>query len=120
GTGIVVAGLLLLPFSVGSVLGGRVARPLSARFGSRVLLPIGAAVLGLALAGYALERSTLWELCVVTAVAGFGVGTAFAGLPALVVAAVPQRETGSAMSLNQVLRYTGFAVGSAITATALA
>jgi predicted MFS family arabinose efflux permease len=37
-----------------------------------------------------------------------------------VVAAVPPSETGSAMSLNQVLRYVGFAVGSALTATVLA
>jgi MFS family permease len=85
-----------------------------------VLLPTGAVVLGVAELGYALERSTLWELCLVTAVAGLGVGTSFAGLPVLVVATVPQRETGSAMSLNQVLRYVGFAAGSATTATALA
>src|ERR1700712_2320804 len=53
------------------------------------------------------------------AVAGLGVGTSFAGLPALVVSAVPARETGSAMSLNQVLRYVGFSIGSATTATVL-
>jgi hypothetical protein len=43
----------------------------------------------------------------------------FAALPGLIVAAVPARETGSAMSLNQVLRYIGFAVGSALSATLL-
>jgi hypothetical protein len=102
------------------VLAGRVARRLSVRFGPRILLPMGAVVLGLAELGYALDRSSLPALCVITAVAGFGVGTCFAGLPALVVAAVPARETSSAMSLNQVLRYAGFAVGSATTATALA
>jgi predicted MFS family arabinose efflux permease len=68
---------------------------------------------------YAFTRGSLLELCVVMAVAGLGVGTSFAGLPTLVVAAVPQRETGSAMSLNQVLRYVGFAIGSALTATVL-
>ena len=54
------------------------------------------------------------------AVAGLGVGAAFAAFPALIISAVPQHETGSAMSLNQVLRYIGFAVGSALTATVLA
>jgi hypothetical protein len=54
------------------------------------------------------------------AVAGLGVGAAFAAFPALIISAVPQHETGSAMSLNQVFRYTGFAVGSALTATVLA
>ena len=53
------------------------------------------------------------------AVAGLGVGAAFAAFPALIVAAVPPPETGSAMSLNQVLRYVGFAVGSALAATVL-
>jgi hypothetical protein len=54
------------------------------------------------------------------AVAGLGVGAAFAAFPALIISAVPQHETGSAMSLNQVFRYTGFAAGSALTATVLA
>ena len=54
------------------------------------------------------------------AVAGLGVGAAFAAFPALIISAVPPHETGSAMSLNQVLRYVGFAVGSALTATVLA
>jgi hypothetical protein len=52
-------------------------------------------------------------------VAGLGVACCFAALPAMVVAAVPARETGSAMSLNQVLRYVGFSTGSALTATLL-
>ena len=36
---------------------------------------------------------------------GIGVGMLFAALPGLIVGAVPATETGSAMSLNQVLRY---------------
>jgi predicted MFS family arabinose efflux permease len=36
-----------------------------------------------------------------------------------VVSAVPPSETGSAMSLNQVLRYVGFALGSTLTAAVL-
>jgi MFS family permease len=68
---------------------------------------------------FGLARSQLWEIFLVMAVAGLGVGAAFAAFPALIVSAVPASETGSAMSLNQVLRYTGFAVGSALTATVL-
>jgi MFS family permease len=119
GASAVVAGLLLLPFSAGSVVAGRLAPAISARWSPRVLLPLGACVLGVAMVLFALERGSLWTICIDTAVAGLGVGTAFSGLPALVVAAVPQRETGSAMSLNQVLRYTGFSLGSATTATVL-
>ena len=54
-----------------------------------------------------------------SAVAGLGVGTVFAALPALIVAAVPPEEMGSAMGLNQVMRYIGFAIGSAASATVL-
>ena len=119
GASAVVAGLLLLPFSVGSVVSGRLSAVISARWSPRVLLPLGASVLGVALLLFAFERGSLWAICIDTAVAGLGVGTTFAGLPALVVAAVPPRETGSAMSLNQVLRYSGFSIGSATTATVL-
>lgn len=119
GSSAVVAGLLLLPFSVGSVVAGRLSQVISHRWSPRVLLPLGATVLGAAMVLFALERGSLWTICAATGVAGLGVGTAFAGLPALVVAAVPLRETGSAMSLNQVLRYSGFSIGSATTATVL-
>jgi MFS family permease len=119
GASVVVAGLLLLPFSAASVLAGRTSAWLTQRLGQRALLPVGALVLAVAMVLFAVSRGSVAAVCVDMAVAGLGVGTAFAGLPALVVAAVPRTETGSAMSLNQVLRYVGFAVGSATTATVL-
>jgi len=119
GTSIVVAGLALLPFSLASVLAGRLARLLADRAGARAVLPVAALVQGGAFVLFALARSQLWEVFLVMAVAGLGVGAAFAAFPALIVSAVPASETGSAMSLNQVLRYTGFAIGSALTATVL-
>ena len=120
GTSIVVAGLVLLPFSAASVVGGRLARLLADRAGHARVLPLAALVQGVAFVLFAFLRTDLWQLFAVMAVAGLGVGAAFAALPAVVVAAVPASETGSAMSLNQVLRYVGFAVGSALTATVLA
>jgi MFS family permease len=120
GTSIVVAGLILLPFSLASVLAGRIARSFADRPGSRLVLPVAALVQGGAFVLFLLARTQLWELFALMAVAGFGVGAAFAAFPALIISAVPSHETGSAMSLNQVLRYVGFAVGSALTATVLA
>jgi MFS family permease len=81
---------------------------------------VAALVQGCAFVLFAVLRTELWQLFLVMAVAGLGVGAAFAAFPALVVTAVPPSETGSAMSLNQVLRYVGFALGSALTATVLA
>ncbi|SDD49621.1 Major Facilitator Superfamily protein [Geodermatophilus telluris] len=120
GTSIVVAGLALLPFSAASVVGGRLARVVADRAGQARVLPLAALAQGAAFVLFGLLRSDLWQLFAVMAVAGLGVGAAFAALPALVVAAVPPSETGSATSLNQVLRYVGFSVGSALTATVLA
>jgi MFS family permease len=120
GTSIVVAGLILLPFSLASVVAGRVARSFTDRAAARLVLPLAALVQSGAFVLFLLARTELWQLFVVMAVAGFGVGAAFAAFPALIISAVPAHETGSAMSLNQVLRYIGFAVGSALTATVLA
>jgi MFS family permease len=119
GTSVVIAGLVLLPFSAGSFLASRLARRLERLVGKRLVLPVGAVVLGVGEVLFGFVRDDLWQLFLAMAVAGLGVGTVFAALPGLIVAAVPAGETGSAMSLNQVLRYVGFAVGSALSATVL-
>ncbi|MGY1687763.1 MFS transporter [Geodermatophilus sp. SYSU D00867] len=119
GASLVVAGLVLLPFSAASVLGGRLARLLADRGRQQLVLPVAAVVQAGAFVLFGLTRTELWQLFALMAVAGLGVGASFAAFPALVVAAVPPSETGSAMSLNQVLRYVGFALGSAVTATLL-
>ncbi|MGY1722610.1 MFS transporter [Blastococcus sp. SYSU DS0533] len=120
GASITVAGLALLPFSAASVLAGRLARLLADRVGLHLVLPVAAVVQGAAFLLFWFARTDLWQVFLVMAVAGLGVGAAFATFPVLVVSAVPSSETGSAMSLNQVLRYVGFAVGSALAATVLA
>jgi MFS family permease len=120
GASIVVAGLALLPFSAASVLAGRLARLVAGRAGPHLVLPIAALVQSGAFLLFGVARTELWQVFLVMAVAGLGVGAAFAAFPALVISAVPPSETASAMSLNQVLRYVGFAIGSALTATVLA
>ena len=119
GTGIVVAGLILLPFSAASLLGGRLTRLLADRAGRRLVLPVAALIQGSAFAVFWATRTQLWQLFLVMAIAGLGVGAAFAAFPAQIFSAVPVSETGSAMSLNQVLRYIGFALGSTLAATIL-
>ena len=53
------------------------------------------------------------------ALAGFGIGAVFAINPAQIHRGVPPDETGSANSFYQVLRYVGYSVGSALSATFL-
>jgi len=96
------------------------ARAITRRFGLRVVLPMGCGVGGAALAIAALSHDHLGQLALVAALLGVGVGTTFAAMPALIVAAVPQERTASAMSMNQVLRSVGGAAGSAAGASILA
>jgi MFS family permease len=119
GSSIVVSGLLLLPLSVMSTASSRIAPLLGRRFGQRAVLPIGCVIFIAADLLFAADRSSPWTVVVVMALAGLGVGCSFAALPGLIVGSVPAHETGSAMSFNQVLRYVGYSMGSALSATVL-
>jgi MFS family permease len=120
GATVVIAGLALVPFSVGSVAASRVAPLLARRASPEAVLPVGSLLFVAALALFAMARSELWQVLVTMTLAGLGVGCTFAALPGLVVRGVPPTETGSAMSFNQVLRYVGFSTGSAASAAVLA
>ncbi|MFI5608915.1 MFS transporter [Amycolatopsis sp. NPDC051903] len=120
GGSVVVAGLVLLPFSIGSLLAGRIA-PLFIRRGRTGVLIPGAAVLALVSVGvFGFVRHDYAVLAVVMTVTGLSVGTVFAVMPGMITRATPPHETGSAMSFNQVLRYVGYATGSALSAAILA
>ncbi len=115
-----VTGLLLVPLSFGSFIASGLARRLAARAGMRVVIPIGVLVVVVAQLGLALQHEHLYDLLIATALLGVGIGCTFAAMPALIVAAVPPGETGSASSVNQVTRVVGGALGSAVAATILA
>lgn len=112
-----VAGLMLAPYAVASVLGSRLAQGLGRLASTRLLLPTGC---GLFLAATLLLARFHDQVPVVTAVmtlGGLGSGFTFSSLAVLMVPHVPAAETGSAMAFNQVLRYLGFSVGSALSVT---
>jgi MFS family permease len=119
GASLVTTGLLLLPLSAGSLISQPLARRGADRFGMRVALAAGAALVGSTLLALAGTHGAMWEIAVVTCVLGIGVGSTFALMPALIVASVPAERTGSATSLNQVLRSAGGAFGSAVGITVL-
>jgi predicted MFS family arabinose efflux permease len=119
GASVVLSGLILVPFSISSVLANRVLRLLSRRMDAALVMPLGALVFVGALILLATSRERLWEIFAVMAIAGLGAGCTFAAMPSIIVAAVPPAETASSMALNQVLRTIGFAIGSALSATVL-
>ncbi len=119
GVSVVVAGLVLLPFSIASVSASRLL-PLAARhLGRRMVLPLGSLFLVASLLIFLFARSELWESFLVMGVAGLGTGLIFAAIPGLIVRSVPSSETGSALGVNQVLRQIGFSIGSALGASIL-
>jgi predicted MFS family arabinose efflux permease len=120
GASVLVAGFCLVPFSILSLLASRSVPALSRRIGSRAIIPLGALAVAAAGAFFALVHSSLWQAFVTMGLVGIGLGYTFAAIPGLIVRAVPEDETGSAMGFYQVVRYVGFSLGSALSAVLLA
>ncbi|WP_436776881.1 MFS transporter [Yinghuangia sp. YIM S09857] len=120
GLSVVGAGLVLMPLSLGSLGANRLAELFAARFGMGPVLPLGSLVVAADMVFLAFFRDHVWQLVAGAVLLGVGVGTTFAAMPALIVKAVPPHETGSATSLNAVLRSVGGAIGSASIAALLA
>lgn len=119
GASLVLTGLLLMPLSLGSLASQPLARWVSRRYGLRAALAAGALVMAFTLIALGFSHGQVWEIAVVTGLLGVGVGGTFALMPALIVASVPADRTGSAMSLNQVVRTAGGTFGSALAITLL-
>jgi predicted MFS family arabinose efflux permease len=120
GRSVVVAGLLLVPYSFMSILGNRAARAARSRMGQGALLPIGCAIFLSATLFLAHFHDQLWQALVAMALGGVGSGFTFSSLAVLMVPHVPAAETSSALAFNQVLRYLGFTVGSAVSPVLMA
>jgi predicted MFS family arabinose efflux permease len=119
GTSVVVAGLVLLPFSVASVLASRLMPVIARRLSRFLVLPLGSLALVGSMLIFLFDRAHLADAFLIMGVAGLGVGLTFAAIPGLIVRSVPAEETGSALGVNQVLRQIGFSIGSALGATIL-
>jgi MFS family permease len=120
GESVFVSGLVLLPFSATSLFASRLVPVVQARMGTRVTIPIGCVAIAVATLFFAAGGGTeLWTAFVTMGIFGIGVGFTFSAMPALIVGAVPAKETSSAMSLYQVTRYVGFSIGSGLAVTLL-
>ncbi|WP_343076504.1 MFS transporter [Jiangella mangrovi] len=120
GVGVFVAGLVLVPFSALGFAGGRVVPALQRRLAPSSLLAAGATAVLVALVVFALTRDALWLAFAVMGLLGLGVGVFSAAMPAVILAVTPTGETSSAMSVTQVVRSVGFAIGSALGGLTLA
>lgn len=119
GQSVFIAGLTLVPLSVLSASVSRTLPALTARFGVRPIIPLGALAVALSSLFFGLTLTSLWQAFVTMAILGVGLGYTFAAMPGLIVGAVPREETGSAMGFYQVSRFVGFALGSGLAITLL-
>jgi len=115
-----VAGLCLVPFSGTGVAASRTVPALTRRIGATAVLVAGTLTIAAAGAFFALEHRRLFEAFVTMGVIGVGFGYTYAVIPGLISRSVPRTELGSALGLYQVIRYVGFSMGSALSASILA
>jgi EmrB/QacA subfamily drug resistance transporter len=116
GASVVVAGLYLLPCSLGMGLVGSFAGRVERRFSSRQALVAGSVISAVA-CGWLGLASRPADMLICSALLGVGIGLAFAALGNLIVQAVPPDQTGVASGMNTVVRTLGGAVGGQVAAT---
>ena len=110
------AGLLVLPFAVGQLLGAPRSAKMVNRFGARVVITVG---LGFALAGmlcfaFLSPDAPIWFLVVVGVVFGFGLGNTIAPSTTRMTLATPPERSGSGSAVQNTVRQVGAVFGVAI------
>jgi MFS family permease len=114
------AGLFLVPFSLFSFVAGRISLPLRRRMSAAALLSAATVVTLAALVVFALAPGSLAGPLVAMSLLGLGVGGFLSAMPTVILQVTPHHETASAMGVNQVMRTTGFSLGSTLTGLILA
>ncbi|MGY2704700.1 EmrB/QacA subfamily drug resistance transporter [Nocardioides sp. HB32] len=114
GVSVTESGLLLLPQTVASFIAGVMAGRLTVRFGSKAMMVFGAALTAASTLALTLAHDEIWQVLVATSGLGLAFGLAFAAMSNLVVAAVPQSQTGVATGMNTNIRTVGGAIGAAV------
>jgi predicted MFS family arabinose efflux permease len=116
---VVIAGLMLTPFSLASYAASKVALWFARRSSAELVVAASGIVLIASLVMFFLARSTYGEIVLAMTLNGFGVGCAYAVNPQQITSGVPANETGSAISFYQLVRTVAYALGSALSATLL-
>ncbi|WP_449877427.1 MFS transporter [Nocardia fusca] len=120
GLTMVAAGLALAPSGCVMMLLSPVSAKISARFGPKLTLGVGSAVIGLGYLCAAAMMDTVWQLMIASVLVAGGVGLAYAAMPALIMGAVPITETAAANGLNALMRSVGTSTSAAVMSAVLA
>jgi MFS family permease len=120
GLTMVAAGLALAPSGCVMMLLSPVSAKISARFGPKLTLGVGSAVIGLGYLCAAAMMDTVWQIMIASVLVAGGVGLAYAAMPALIMGAVPITETAAANGLNALMRSVGTSTSAAVMSAVLA
>ncbi|MET9230216.1 MFS transporter [Lentzea sp. NPDC003310] len=119
GQSLLVTGLVLVPSGLVMMATAPVSARISNARGPRVTLILGALVVAFGYAAGVFMLTEIWQLVVVSAVIGAGIGLGYGAMPALIMGAVPTSETAAANSLNTLMRAIGTSVSSAVAGVVL-
>jgi EmrB/QacA subfamily drug resistance transporter len=110
------AGLLVLPFAVGQLLGAPRSAGMVKRFGARVVIPVGLAFAATGMVFFSLVTpdTPVWMLIVLGVVFGFGLGNTIAPSTTRMTLATPPERSGSGSAVQNTVRQVGAVFGVAI------
>ncbi|WP_210495380.1 MFS transporter [Patulibacter sp. SYSU D01012] len=120
GTSVLASGLAMLPSGVAMLLLSPVSAKLTNRYGPKLTLAIGAAIVAVGFLLRIVLVDAFWQIILGTTVAGAGTGIAYAAMPALIMRGAHRRELAAANGLNTLFRSVGSSLASAAGGTLLA
>jgi MFS family permease len=119
GLSAVAAGLAMVPSGLAMVAFAPVSGSMINRFGGRVTLMAGAAIMSAGYVARVFYGDTMQALIIGSTVVSIGSAVAYGAMPSLIMANVPITETASANGLNALLRALGTSTASAVIAAIL-
>ena len=116
------AGLCFLPFAVGQIIAAPRSAGMVARFGYKIVLTGGLALVTLAMLGIANLSidMPLWIVLAIFFVFGFGMGNVIAPASTVMQNALPLARAGAGSAVQNTVRQVFGALGVAVMATVLA
>ncbi|HUQ61979.1 MFS transporter [Lentzea sp.] len=119
GQSLLVTGLVLVPGGLVMMAMAPVSAKISNARGPRATLILGTLVVAFGYGAGVFMLTAVWQLVVVSAVIGAGIGLGYGAMPALIMGAVPTSETAAANSLNTLMRAIGTSISSAVAGVVL-
>ena len=119
GLSVIIAGLAMVPSGLAMVAFAPVSGRMINRYGGRITLITGSAVMAVAYIARVYYSNTVLAVIIGSTVVSIGTAIAYAAMPTLIMASVPITETASANGLNALLRALGTSSSSAAVAAVL-